>query len=124
MKFYNLRWNPKISSFKTQHFLDGFPLLNEDGNEGIGMDWSIREYEELEIGDWWILSRVGGDDNGIVGIGRFSWSRRELNPCAGENWRKRLHVYTVFEFFRPLPKPTVRPGSGLPILKISLVTGW
>lgn len=69
MKLYNLRWNPKISSFETQHFLDGFPFLNEEGNEGIGMDWSIREYKDLKVGDWWILSRVGGNDNGIVGIG-------------------------------------------------------
>ena len=83
MKLYNLRWNPKISSFKTQHFLDGFPLLNEDGSEGIGTDWSIREYENLEVGDWWILSRVGGDDNGIVGIGRFS-----SIPEADKSWRK------------------------------------
>ena len=83
MKLYNLRWNSKISSFKTKQFLRGFPLLNEDGNEGIGMDWSIREYEELEIGDWWILSRVGGDDNGIVGIGRFS-----SLPEPDKSWRK------------------------------------
>lgn len=83
MKLYNLRWNPKISSFKTKHFLDGFPVLNKGNSEGIGMDWSIREYENVEVGDWWILSRVGGEDNGIVGIGQFSGI-----PTPGKSWRK------------------------------------
>jgi hypothetical protein len=82
MKLYNLRWNPKISSFTTQQFLNGFPLLNKENSQGIGTDWSVREYENVEVGDWWILSRVGGDNNGIVGIGQFL-----SIPEADKSWR-------------------------------------
>jgi len=77
---YVLRWNPAISSFKEKEFDAGFPVLQN--GDSPSMDWSIREPEQVKPGDWWVLVRVGGNADGIVGIGRFL-----SEPESGESWR-------------------------------------
>ena len=51
------------------------------------------------------------------------WRWRELNPRANETQWRLLHVYPVFDFYRPLTMPAVRPVSGLFVLISSLNTG-
>ena len=68
MKLFLLRWNPNVSSFKDETFLQ----MIADSREGpVRMDWSVREWEKLEEWDWAVLCRVGTDADGIVAIGRF-----------------------------------------------------
>ena len=65
MKLYNLRWNPSISSFRDSTFRMGFERLIK--GQYTGLNWSLWESEELEPGDWCLLSRVGsGSDDGVA----------------------------------------------------------
>ncbi|MCQ2380697.1 MAG: hypothetical protein MJ025_07240 [Victivallaceae bacterium] len=88
-KLYILRWNPAISSFTTPVFLDGVQLLGRKDSSPLGLDWSIYDHGELEVGDWWILCRVGTDEDGIVALGQFTGE-----PEEGDSWRrdgKKVH---------------------------------
>ncbi len=87
MKFFLLRWNPNISSWKDADFRKALAACRS-GSDCV-MNWSIREWSSLERGDWALLCRVGcGDDDGVVMAGRFtgtvfeedSW-RRDGTKC-------------------------------------------
>ncbi len=95
MKLYNLRWNPTISSFRDSTFRMGFERLIK--GEYTGLNWSLWEPEELEPGDWCLLSRVGGEHDGIVAVGRFT-----SYPYLEESWKKGVKKkipYADFEFY-------------------------
>ncbi len=58
MKTFILKWNPAISNFKIEDFemiLTG---------EYWGLNWSIWDYKEVEIGDRYYMVRVGDNPTG------------------------------------------------------------
>lgn len=82
MKLYILRWNPNISSYKTENHLE---LITHIKNKELPDDfnWSIREYENLAKDDMFILQQVGTDNDGIAMIGKFK------DACyEEESWRE------------------------------------
>ncbi|MBR0459269.1 MAG: hypothetical protein IJJ26_08525 [Victivallales bacterium] len=95
MKLYNLRWNPSISSFRDSTFRMGFERLIK--GQYTGLNWSLWESEELEPGDWCLLSRVGSGSDGVVAVGRFV-----SYPYLEESWSKgtkKKIPYADFEFY-------------------------
>lgn len=82
MKLYILRWNPNISSYKTENHLE---IVNRIKNKELPDDfnWSIREHENLAKDDMFILQQVGTDNDGIAMIGKFR------DECyQDESWRQ------------------------------------
>lgn len=82
MKGYILRWNPNISSWtdeRHEQFMQVFIAEN-----GAKMNWSVYDFEDLEIGDFFILQRVGSDCDGISGFGTFS-----SEPYTERSWKRR-----------------------------------
>ena len=82
MSLYILRWNPTISSYKTETHVD---LVNhvKKGQYPSEFNWSIHEHENLKKGDFFILQQVGTDNDGIALIGKFK------DKCyKDKNWRK------------------------------------
>ena len=71
MKLFLLRWNPAISSWKDVDFRKALAACRA-GSDCV-LNWSIRDWDKVERGDWALLCRVGcGDDDGIVMAGRFT----------------------------------------------------
>jgi hypothetical protein len=82
MKGYILRWNPNISSWTY----DMHERLIKDFvcDKSVGMNWSIFDFEELEIGDFFILQQVGTDNDGIAMVGTFI-----SEPYTEASWKKK-----------------------------------
>lgn len=80
MKLFLLRWNPEISSWKEGDFRKA---LAESRESPYPMDWSVREWEQIEPYDWAVLCRVGTAADGIVAIGRFDGQVKEA-----DSWRQ------------------------------------
>ncbi|MBP5401959.1 MAG: hypothetical protein J6Y36_02245 [Treponema sp.] len=80
MKLYILRWNP-VFSMKYEYFNSQMNYLREDIIDDF--DWSIRDFEDLEIGDMFILAQVGtGERDGIAAFGLFN-----TEAYTDENWK-------------------------------------
>lgn len=80
---YILRWNPAISSFTEDLFLEGIDRLARDG--AARTSWSLHDWEDVRPGDWALFARVGGEDpatDGIAGICRFA-----SLPYEALSWR-------------------------------------
>lgn len=82
MSLYILRWDPNISSYKTQEHLELISHIKKN-EQPASFDWSIREYENLKKDDMFIMQQVGTDNDGIAMIGKFKDSCYEE-----ESWRK------------------------------------
>ena len=82
MNLYILRWNPNISSYKSEDFLELITHI-KNNEQPSDFNWSIREHEKLCKGDMFILQQVGTDHDGIAMIGKFK------DECyEEESWRK------------------------------------
>lgn len=82
MKGYILRWNPNISSWtydRHKEFSHEF-----DYAEKAFMNWSIYDFEELEKGDFFILQKVGTENDGIAMVGTFT-----SEPYTEASWKKK-----------------------------------
>ena len=78
-----LRWNPTISSFSEDTFLEGLDRLGRDGTALTS--WSLHDWEAVRPGDWAVFARVGGEDpdtDGIAGICRIA-----SPPYEAPSWR-------------------------------------
>ncbi len=64
-KTYILRWNPDISSF-TRDAYAGMTAKNND----FAMDWSIYDWQDAKLGDFFFMVRVGKESeaDGTAGI--------------------------------------------------------
>lgn len=86
-KTYLLRWNPAISSFKIEHYLDAI----KNYPEGFCTNWSVYEWEDAHKGDRFYMVRVGDGNTGVVYLGEFL-----SEPYEGEDWagmgKKRYYV--------------------------------
>lgn len=66
-RIFVLRWNPAISSYTTERFLEHFSQYK--AGEGLDMDWSVWDWETVMHRDLYVMMRVGGENNGIVWAG-------------------------------------------------------
>ncbi|MBQ9726838.1 MAG: hypothetical protein IJV65_04955 [Kiritimatiellae bacterium] len=83
MKLFLLRWNPHISSWTDADFRKALEICRNGGN--CALNWSVREWDRVEPGDWALLCRVGcGDDDGIVMAGRFTGRGFEEDSWRGD----------------------------------------
>lgn len=62
-----MRWNPSISSSKIEDFREA----RKKWPNGFQGDWSIYEWEKADMGDNYIMVRVGEGPNGVVHHGVF-----------------------------------------------------
>lgn len=119
MKLYILRWNPNISSYKTENHLE---IIEHIKNKEIPDDfnWSIREYENLQKDDMFILQQVGTDNDGIAMIGKFK------NACyEKESWREDgsklyyadMWIMDAFDCDNENPLPAKRYEQMFPEIK-------
>lgn len=84
-----LEWRPAISSYKMNQFED--ELKNFDD---VWFNWSIWEWEDLQIGDELYMIKCGEGNTGIVMHGFFTSDAYE-----GEDWsgKGRTTYYADFE---------------------------
>jgi len=87
-KSYLLRWNPAISSFTMDAYMDA---INQYPG-GFTIDWSVYEWEEAHAGDWFCMVRVGEGETGIVFVGDFISEPYEDKDWAGQPGKKRHYV--------------------------------
>ena len=81
MNTFILRWNPAVSSYKMKHHKAICKNI-ESGN--YFSDWSIHDWEKLEIGDAFILCQVGTKKDGIAAIGKFISKAYEKRKRRGD----------------------------------------
>lgn len=95
-----LMWNPEISSFKMDDFLNGMKNFDR-----FGINWSVWEHEKVRQYDRFIMVRVGGSKSGIVMSGQIM-----SDPYKGKDWSgKGREVYYV----DLRPSVMVNPASDL-----------
>lgn len=86
-KVYLFRWNPGISSFTIDRYIDATTQCPD----GFYLNWSIYEYEQAHRGDIYYMLRTGDDKAGIYFMGEFY-----SEPYADDDWagksRKRHYV--------------------------------
>ncbi len=80
MKTFILRWNPNISSYTLKNQKKDIKAILK--GKLSSMDWSVREWEKIEVNDFWILQTVGTDYDGIAAFGTFTGRTTEA-----ESWR-------------------------------------
>lgn len=72
-RVFVLRWNPTISSFKTEDFeklMNQYTnILPTDDDEDNYMDWTVWEWEKVNHRDLFVMMLVGQELNGIVWSG-------------------------------------------------------
>ena len=92
MSTYIMRWNPSISSSKIEDFREA----RKKWPNGFQGDWSIYEQEKADMGDNYIMVRVGEGPNGVVHHSVFLSEPYEGNDWAGTN-KKRYYVDITIE---------------------------
>lgn len=109
MATYILFWNPAISSYTMERFLDDF-----DNEDGVG-NWSFHEHEQVGPGDTFYLVRCGEGNVGIVMRGEI------CSHCyEDEDWspRNRKHIY-----YADIDADVcINPESGAPLLTPQILT--
>lgn len=86
MATYIFMWNPAISSFTRERYVQEFEM-------GAFTDWSIREYEHVKPGDEFYMF-ICGDINALIAWGKImSW------PYNDDDWsnqgRKNIHYVNL-----------------------------
>lgn len=87
-KYYLMRWNPTISSFKEKDYKEYYENMN---NEMFKLDWSIYDWQEAHRGDFFYMLRTGDENAGIVFSGQFI-----TDPYPNDDWagstKRRMYV--------------------------------
>uniref|UniRef100_UPI0025F868EC hypothetical protein n=1 Tax=Treponema sp. TaxID=166 RepID=UPI0025F868EC len=81
MKTFILRWNPNISSYTLKDQKKDIKAILK--GKLSSMDWSVREWEKIEVNDFWILQTVGTDYDGISAFGTFTGK-----TAKAKSWRR------------------------------------
>ena len=103
-KTYILRWNPAISSLN----LERFKSVCKKFPDGFNTDWSIFEYKDVKVNDYFYMVRVGKGKTGVVWKGVITSKPYEDDDWAGEKDKKRMYVkITVYDFSKPYGKPFI-----------------
>ena len=87
MATYIMRWNPSISSCRIEDFREAMAKWPQV----FRSNWSIYEWEEADMGDRYIMVRVGDGPNGVVFHGIFLSEPYEDDDWAGTD-KKRHYV--------------------------------
>ena len=87
-KTYLMRWNPSISSFTEEDYKE---CLENMVHGMFRMDWSIAEWEEARMGDFFYMLRTGDDKAGIVFCGQFLCDPYPSDDWAGST-KRRMYV--------------------------------
>lgn len=108
-RYYLMRWNPKISSFKEKDYEECLKNLEY----GVfRLNWSISEWQEARRGDCFYMMRTGDDKAGIVFTGQFL-----SDPYPGEDWagtnKRRMYVDMM-----AIPKTGIGTNPRIPISKL------
>ena len=74
-----LMWNPAISSYTMNDYLDGMVHFGQ-----YGLNWSVWEYEKVQKYDRFVMVRVGEGKTGIVQIQIRSAKGQEVHPGSYE----------------------------------------
>ena len=77
MSTFIMRWNPGISSGK----IEDFRKAREQWPDGFCWNWSVYDWENADMGDAYIMVRVGEGPNGVVYHGEFL-----SEPYEGDDW--------------------------------------
>ena len=86
MRIVILMWNPEISSFKIENFMEG--MHNFDS---FGLNWSVWDHEDIHEFDEFFMVRVGCGKTGIVMKGTVL-----SDPYISKDWSGRgRKVYYV-----------------------------
>ncbi len=124
MNTFLLYWNPFISCYKLDRFLNDFNfpegkdvLTEEDewDRSPDNFDWSIMEHEKAHEGDRFVFIKVGYErPTGIVGVGHFI-----SEPYKDDDWsgQGRETYYMEMEW-----ESVIRPISDK-ILGTGVLTG-
>ena len=76
MNMVVLMWNPAISSYTMNDYLDGMEHFGK-----YGLNWSVWEYEKVQKYDRFVMVKVGEGRTGIVMSGMIM-----SDPYSGEDW--------------------------------------
>lgn len=102
-----LKWNPRISSFKYDDFVH---IMNNFRSSRL--NWSVWEYDKVEIGDKFFMVKVGEGTTGIVMSGRIA-----SKPYRAEDWsgggRKTYYCDLSIEWMSDINKAPVIPTGRL-----------
>ncbi len=94
MNTFILRWNPAVSSYKME---DHKKICEQIKREPVFYNWSVREWQNLNAGDAFVLLQVGTDNDGITMIGKFI-----SNAYESDSWRKdgtKIHYADIQIFY-------------------------
>ena len=84
MATYIFFWNPDISNFKREGYMETF-------NNGAFFNWSINEYEDADIGDDFYMI-ICGNINAVIAKGVINSLPYEANDWSPKN---RKPIYYV-----------------------------
>lgn len=87
-RHYLMRWNPSISSFKENDYMD---CINNMVHGMFRINWSIYDWQEARRGDFFYMMRTGDDKAGIVFSGQFITDPYPSDDWAGSN-KRRMYV--------------------------------
>ncbi len=77
-----LTWNPGFSSFRMLDHLHTIESYNADEELDYYLNWAIRDYDKVTIGDRYYMVKLGLGGVGIVGCGTIT-----TMPMQGDDWR-------------------------------------
>lgn len=109
MATYILFWNPDISSYTKERFLEDFA-----SNDNVG-NWSFHEHEEVKYDDMFYMVKCGGGKTGIVMRGLITSECYESDDWSSRN---RKHIY----YADIEPGITINPWSDAELLTPELLT--
>lgn len=109
MSTYLLFWNPGVSSYTRQRFLDDFAR-----DCGVG-NWSFYEYENVKPGDTFYMVRCGAGNIGIAMKGIIL-----TEAYASSDWspkgRPKVHYADIYQNF------TINTFASVPLLTPEYLT--
>ena len=94
MNTFILRWNPAVSSYKMEDHKENCERIKR---EPVFYNWSVREWQNLNAGDAFVLLQVGTDNDGIAMIVKFI-----SNAYESDSWRKdgtKIHYADIQIFY-------------------------
>lgn len=92
MATYILFWNPAISSYNKERFLDDF-----DWEAGVG-NWSFNEYANVRPGDRFYMVRCGEGNVGVVMKGLILTEAYESQDWSPKK-RAYIHYADIYQNF-------------------------
>lgn len=100
-----LKWNPTFSSYSMFNYL--YDIVNLNFDEEVDNNWSVWDYDKIDVGDRYFMVKLGAGATGIVGTGLIS-----SEPYEAEDWsgKGRRMFYADF-----VPEMMLNPDA-LPIL--------